>query len=68
MTGPYSLDQLIEIQKGFEANTAQNGASPFVDFNSSGATLSMQSLDKVFVALASTDKDFKFFNEVPKRK
>ncbi|EMO54792.1 hypothetical protein [Leptospira noguchii] len=68
MTGPYSLDQLIEIQKGFEANTAQNGTSPFVDFNSSGATLSMQSLDKVFVALASTDKDFKFFNEVPKRK
>ncbi|AGS80487.1 hypothetical protein [Leptospira alstonii] len=67
MIGPYSLDQLIEIKKGFEANTAQNGAAPFVDFNSSGATLSMQLLDKVEVALVSTDKDFKFLKEVPRR-
>ncbi|MCG6170233.1 capsid protein [Leptospira sanjuanensis] len=67
MLGPYSLDQLIEIQKSFQANTANNGASPFIDFNSSGATLSMQLLDKVEVALVSTDKDFKFLKEVPRR-
>ncbi|TGM04854.1 capsid protein [Leptospira barantonii] len=68
MIGPYSLDQLLEIQKSFQANTAQNGASPFVDFNSSGATLSMQLMDKVEVAIVSTDKDFKFLKEVPRRR
>ncbi|MDI7224607.1 capsid protein [Leptospira santarosai] len=67
MVGPYSLDQLLEIQKSFQANTANNGATPFVDFNSSGATLSMQLLDKVEVALVSTDKDFKFLKEIPRR-
>ncbi|EMN90619.1 hypothetical protein [Leptospira weilii] len=67
MIGPYSLDQLLEIQKSFQANTAQNGASPFVDFNSSGATLSMQLMDKVEVAIVSTDRDFKFLKEVPRR-
>ncbi|PJZ51526.1 capsid protein [Leptospira adleri] len=67
MTGPHTLDQLIEIKKAFEANTALNGATPFVDINSSGAVLSMQSLDKVFVATVSTDKDFKFLKEVPRR-
>ncbi|PJZ29091.1 capsid protein [Leptospira kmetyi] len=67
MIGPYSLDQLLEIQKSFQANTAQNGASPFVDYNSSGATLSMQLMDKVEVAIVSTDRDFKFLKEVPRR-
>ncbi|MCG6195658.1 capsid protein [Leptospira sp. FAT2] len=65
--GPHSFEQLVEIKKAFEANTAQNGASPFIDFNSSGAVLSMQSLDKVFVATVSTDKDFKFLKETPRR-
>ncbi|EJZ42307.1 hypothetical protein LEP1GSC178_0098 [Leptospira licerasiae str. MMD4847] len=58
MNGPHTLDQLLEIKKAFEANTAQNGASPFIDYGSSGATLSMQSLDKTFVAIVSTDRDF----------
>ena len=58
--GQYSLDQILEIRKAFEANTAQGGISPFVD-GGSGAALSMQSLDKTFVSLVSSDKDFRFF-------
>lgn len=65
--GPHSLLELIEIKKAFEANTATGGASPFVEVNSSGAALSMQSLDKVYVATVSSDKDFKFLKAVPRR-
>lgn len=64
--GQYSLDQILEIRKAFEANTAQGGISPFVD-GGSGAALSMQSLDKTFVSLVSSDKDFRFLSQVPKR-
>ncbi|MDH5597620.1 MAG: hypothetical protein OEY34_00765 [Cyclobacteriaceae bacterium] len=64
--GQYGVDQIMEIRKAFEANTAEGGATPFVD-PSSGATLSMQSLDKTFVAITSTDKDFSFLNQAPKR-
>jgi hypothetical protein len=66
LPGKYTLDQILEIRKAFEANTAQNGATPFVD-DSSGAALSMQSLDKTFVAIVSSDKDFSFLSSVPKR-
>ncbi|TGK41227.1 capsid protein [Leptospira andrefontaineae] len=67
MNGPHTLDQLLEIRKAFEANTSQNGASPFVEVGSSGSTLSMQSLDKTFVAIVSTDRDFRFLKNTPKR-
>lgn len=65
--GQYSLDQILEIRKAFEANTAGNGATPFVDPNNPGATLSMQSLDKTFVAIVSSNKHFKFLSQIPKR-
>jgi len=64
--GQYGLDQILEIRKAFEANSASGATGPFVD-NSSGATLSMQSLDRTFVALTSTDRDFSFLHQVPKR-
>lgn len=66
MPGQYTLNQILDIRKAFEANTANNGATPFVD-DGSGAALSMQSLDKTFVALVSADKDFSFLSSVPKR-
>lgn len=61
-----SFDELLEIKKAFEANTASTGASPFVDGTSGGA-LSRQSLDTTFVALVSTDRDFKFLKQLPRR-
>lgn len=61
-----SFEQLLEIKKAFEANTASTGATPFVDGTSGGA-LSRQSLDTTFVALVSTDRDFKFLKQLPRR-
>lgn len=61
-----SFEELQEIRKAFEANTASTGANPFVD-GSSGAALSRQSLDTTFVALVSTDKDFRFLKQLPRR-
>jgi len=61
-----SFDELLNIRKAFEANTSNNGASPFID-GSSGSTLSRQSLDTTFVALVSSDADFKFMKYVPRR-
>lgn len=61
-----SFDELLEIRKAFEANTSNNGASPFID-GTSGSTLSRQSLDTTFVALVSSDNDFKFVKQVPRR-
>jgi len=61
-----TFEQLLEIKKAFEANTASTGASPFVD-GSSGGALSRQSLDITFVALVSTDRDFKFLKQLPRR-
>jgi hypothetical protein len=61
-----SFDELLNIRKAFEANTSNNGASPFID-GSSGSTLSRQSLDTTFVALVSSDADFKFMKQVPRR-
>lgn len=65
--GQYSLEQILEIRKAFEANTAANGVTPFVDPNNPGAALSMQSLDKTFVAIVSSNVHFKFLSQIPKR-
>ncbi|TGJ99849.1 capsid protein [Leptospira langatensis] len=67
MNGPYSLETLLEIKKAFEANTADGGAEPFVQVGSSGAALSMQSLDRTYVATVSSDDDFRFLKQVPRR-
>jgi hypothetical protein len=61
-----SFDEILNIKKAFEANTSSNGASPFID-GSPGSTLSRQSLDTTFVALVSSDADFKFMKQVPRR-
>jgi len=61
-----SFEELLEIRKAFEANTSGNGASPFID-GTSGSTLSRQSLDTTFVSLVSSDNDFKFMKQVPRR-
>lgn len=62
----YSLDQVIEIRKSFEANTASGGASPFIS-GESGSVLSRQFLDQTFVAMVSTENSFRFLKNVPKR-
>ncbi|PJZ89550.1 capsid protein [Leptospira levettii] len=62
----YDLNQVLEIRKAFEANTASGGASPFVN-GDSGSVLSRQFLDGTWVAMVSGDDSFSFLKQVPKR-
>ena len=60
---PRSLEEIMTIRKAFEANPGVTDIAQLVD----GGALSMQFIDTTMVSIVSSDADYKFLAEIPKR-